>query len=276
MFLKQSTARTILIGPFIDDTDGKTAETGLASSLGSLDIDLYKGAATSVTTSITATTSDGGVNDITHIANGYYSLELTAANLDTCGELKITVNIAGSLPVWHNFQVLEEAIYDALFAASATGELLVDVAKISGDSTAADNLEAAYDGTGYAGGTTKLDVNVVQVSGDSTAADNLEAAYDGTGYGIQAASAATSVAVSSVTAAGLTDIWTNDGTGLTESYAADGAAPTPSQFLFMIWSCMHDFSISSTTITSKQLNDSTAMTWTINDATTPTSRTRAT
>ena len=29
MFLKQSTAYTFRLGPFVDDTDGKTAETGL-------------------------------------------------------------------------------------------------------------------------------------------------------------------------------------------------------------------------------------------------------
>jgi len=29
LFLKQSTAVTVKIGPFLDDTDGKTAETGL-------------------------------------------------------------------------------------------------------------------------------------------------------------------------------------------------------------------------------------------------------
>ena len=36
----------------------------------------------------------------------------------------------------------------------------VNAIQISGDSTAADNLELMYDGTGYAGGTTQLDVNV--------------------------------------------------------------------------------------------------------------------
>ena len=31
-FLKQSTAATIKLGPFVDDGDGKTAETGLTIS----------------------------------------------------------------------------------------------------------------------------------------------------------------------------------------------------------------------------------------------------
>ena len=261
MFLKKDTARTILIGPFIDDTDGKTAETGLASSPGSIDIDLYKGAATSVTTSITATTS-GGSNDIAHVANGYYSLELTAANVDTCGELKITANIAGSLPVWHNFQIVEETVYDALFGDVSGAGLQVNVTQVSGDSTAADNMELMFDGTGYAGGTTKLNVNTTQIEG-SDATDQINAACD-----------AAFSDYDPPTKAEMDAMWT---TALTESYADKGVAPTPAQFLFMIWSCMSDFSISSTTIASRKIDGSTAaeMEWTIDDATNPTSRTRS-
>ena len=41
MFLKQSTAYTFRLGPFLDDTDGKTAETGLTIS--QADVRLSKG-----------------------------------------------------------------------------------------------------------------------------------------------------------------------------------------------------------------------------------------
>lgn len=62
-----------------------------------------------------------------------------------------------------------------------------------------------------------------------------------------------------------------------ESYAADGAQPTHSQMLYMLWSAMADFSIAGTTITCKKLDGSTtAMTFTLNSSTAPTSRTRAT
>ncbi len=56
----------------------------------------------------------------------------------------------------------------------------VNVNSISGDTTAADNLESFTDGTGYAGGTAKLGVDVVAISGDATAADNHESYVDGT------------------------------------------------------------------------------------------------
>lgn len=67
------------------------------------------------------------------------------------------------------------------------------------------------------------------------------------------------------------------GAVMTESYAADGATATPEQMLYMIWAVVSEFAISGTTITAKKLdNSTTAMTFTLDDGTDPTSRTRAT
>ncbi len=112
MYLKQSTATTITLGPFLDDSDGKTAETGL--TVGSIDVDIYKNTTKS---DITATAS-GGNNDMAHIANGYYSLELTSGNTDTLGRFMVTANINGALPVWREFVVLTANVYDSLVAGS--------------------------------------------------------------------------------------------------------------------------------------------------------------
>ena len=66
-------------------------------------------------------------------------------------------------------------------------------------------------------------------------------------------------------------------TQMTESYAADGTAPTLAQAIFAIQQFLQERSTSSTTVTVKQLDGSTtAMTFTLDDATTPTSITRAT
>lgn len=66
-------------------------------------------------------------------------------------------------------------------------------------------------------------------------------------------------------------------TTLTEGYAADGVAPTLQQILFMILQNLAEFAISGTTLTVKQLDGSTtAMTFTLDSSTAPTSRTRAT
>lgn len=65
-------------------------------------------------------------------------------------------------------------------------------------------------------------------------------------------------------------------TQMTESYAADGTAPTLAQALFLIQQSFTEFAIAGTTITVKELDGSTtAATFTMDDASTPTSRTRA-
>ncbi len=62
-----------------------------------------------------------------------------------------------------------------------------------------------------------------------------------------------------------------------QSYAADGAVPTLSQCLYLIQQSIGDFSISGTTLTVNKLDGTTAAaTYTLDDAVTPTSRTRAT
>jgi len=66
-------------------------------------------------------------------------------------------------------------------------------------------------------------------------------------------------------------------TQMTEAYAADGVAPTLAQALFLIQQTIGDFAIAGTTITTKKLDGSaTAATYTLDDGTNPTSRTRAT
>lgn len=110
-FLRQSTIQTIRFGPFIDDTDFKTAETAL--TIAQADRQLSKDGA--------AFAQSGETGNSTHDADGWYSDDLTAADTGTCGILKLQVVVAGSLPVWETFYVVEEAIYDALYAASASG-----------------------------------------------------------------------------------------------------------------------------------------------------------
>lgn len=66
-------------------------------------------------------------------------------------------------------------------------------------------------------------------------------------------------------------------TALTESYAADGAPPTLSQAIFALQQFLQERAVSGTTLTVKRLDGSTtAMTFTLDDATSPTSITRAT
>ena len=67
------------------------------------------------------------------------------------------------------------------------------------------------------------------------------------------------------------------GRTLTESYAADGAAPTLQQALLLVQQMLTEKSISGVTMTIKKLDGATtAATFTLNDAVTPTSITRST
>lgn len=113
LVLKQSTAsQNVLIGPFVDDTDGATAETGL--TIANTDIRLSKNGG-----NLAAKTSGGG----THDEAGWYQITLDATDTNTVGTLQLHVKVAGALMVHAEFHVLEEEVYDDLFAASAVGYL---------------------------------------------------------------------------------------------------------------------------------------------------------
>lgn len=123
---------------------------------------------------------DGGTfadctNEATEIAtsSGMYYLDLTSTemNADTVAVIvKTSSSGAKTTPL--------------VMYPQEAGDIKIDVESISGDSTAADNLEAACDGTGYNVGAGAITVDVTKISGDATAADNLEAACDGTGYNV--------------------------------------------------------------------------------------------
>jgi len=112
-YLRQSTAsQEILLGPFVDSTDGSTAETAL--TINASDIKIWKHGATTE-----ANKNSGGA---THIAAGRYYAVLDATDTDTVGMMEINVSVSGALPVRRPYMVLEEAIYDMLFASSANGD----------------------------------------------------------------------------------------------------------------------------------------------------------
>ena len=288
MFLKQSTAYTFRFGPFLDETDGKTAETGLTIS--QADIRLSKAGGNFAQKNESSGSS--------HDEIGYYIVVLDTTDTNTCGELLVACHESGALPVFKTFYVLEEAIYDALFAASASAfdsNARVDVASIEG-SDATDQINAACDAAlsdydaptkaemDSAFSTTNGKIDTVDTVVDAILVDTAEIGSAGAGltavpwnssWDAEVQSECTDAlnAYDPPTKAEMDAMWT---TAQTESYASDGAAATPAQLLYMIYCAVGEFAISSTTITGKKLDGSTtAMTWTINDASNPTSRTRA-
>jgi hypothetical protein len=136
-WLKQSTAATVKFGPFLDETNGKDAETGL--TIAQADIRLSKNGGNIVPTN--------NVAGATHDELGFYDVPLDTTDTNTLGSLLVAVHESGALPVFQYFMVVPSNVWDSLFGAD---NLQVDAVQISGDSTSADNLELDYDGTGYA------------------------------------------------------------------------------------------------------------------------------
>jgi len=134
-WLKQSTAATVKLGPFLDDTDGKTAETAL--TIKKADVRLSKNGG-----DMAAAHADQGASDAgaAHDELGYYDISLDTTDTDTLGRLKIMVHESGALPVWQDFQVLPANTFDSLVAG--TDYLNADAKQIEGGD-ATDALTAA-------------------------------------------------------------------------------------------------------------------------------------
>ena len=127
--LKQSTAATIKFGPFVDDTDGKTAETGLTISQNDIRISKNGG-------SFAQTHNTAGA---THDENGYYNIPLDSTDTNTLGILRVSVSKSGALPVWQDFMVVTANVYDTF---CSTASLNVNVASLSTDAITAASLKA--------------------------------------------------------------------------------------------------------------------------------------
>jgi hypothetical protein len=109
---------------------------------------------------------------------------------------------------------------------------------------------------------------------DTAAAGSLDAAAVRDAVGLASANLDTQLGALPTAAENAAAVLT---TQMTQAYAADGVAPTLAQAIFLIQQILGDFSISGTTLTIKQLDGTTtAATFTLNDASSPTSLTRAT
>lgn len=129
-YLRQATAsQARALGPFIDDTDFKTTKTGL--TIANTDIKLVVNGAASANKN-----SGGG----THRVNGVYGVTFDATDTAAVGEIEVSVVVSGALPVFDKFYVVEEAVFDALFVASAPGYVVdqpVNATKLAGQTITA-------------------------------------------------------------------------------------------------------------------------------------------
>ncbi len=131
ILLKKNTATTLLLGPFVDETDGKTPETGL--TITQSDVLLWKQGGTSLNAKNDSTAC-------THRSNGYYTCPVDNTDTLTEGQLIVSVNKSGALPVRHAYQVVKINWWDSMFS---TDTLQVDVIELNSVSGSAANLERA-------------------------------------------------------------------------------------------------------------------------------------
>lgn len=103
-FLKQSTAVTITVGPFLDSTDGNSQETALTIS--QADVVLSKNGGTFA--------QKNNSTSCTHDTKGYYSCPLSTTDTNTLGILTVAIHESGALAVRQDYLVLAANVYDAL------------------------------------------------------------------------------------------------------------------------------------------------------------------
>lgn len=105
MLARQNTARTFMIGPVLD-------ASGVAVTdcvIGDFKVSKNGGAPAAFNGSAT----------LTHRHTGHYSLAATASDFDTIGTMQAVIDDTVNSCQGKDFQVVEEGIYDVLYAADA-------------------------------------------------------------------------------------------------------------------------------------------------------------
>lgn len=158
-WLRQSTAVTVPIGPFVDSTDGDAEEAAL--TIAQADVRLSKNGG--------ASAQKNNATSATHDADGVYLCPFSTTDTNTLGQLVAWVHVSGALFAKHIFHVIPAQVWDSFFGSdtldvsviqwlgtavatpSVAGRPSVDAIALSGDTAAADNAKSFFDGTGYAG-----------------------------------------------------------------------------------------------------------------------------
>ena len=143
---------------------------------------------------------------------------------------------------------------------------LSSLATASALATVDGNVDAVLVDTG-----TTLPATLSTIEGK---VDTVDTVVDSISSTLSSGVTVASISDGAIGADAVADIWST--TAIAESYASDGSTGTPAQLLYMIQQATTEFAISGTSLTVKQIDGSTtAGVWTLDDASAPTSRTRA-
>jgi len=171
ILLKQSTAATVQVGPFIDISDGYTPVTGLSTQAGRI---VKNGSAAAFTAA-----------SWTEDADGFYLVGLSTTHTNTLGVTQVQItDEATYLPVWLDAQVVTANTYDSL--VSGSDYLQTDVLQVEGaDATDTiigadgDTLETLSDqldlaATAAALATVDTNVDAILVDTSTTLDDKID------------------------------------------------------------------------------------------------------
>jgi hypothetical protein len=150
-YLKQSTAATVPFGPFVDNTDGFTAEVSL--TLSQADIRVSKNGG--------AFAQSNNAAGATHMENGVYGVPLDTTDTGTLGRLRVEMHEAGALPVWQDFMVVPANTYAMV---DGTDELNVNTKTINDVSTSSVTTVSSHLGTTGASTPQTADSNTLLVA----------------------------------------------------------------------------------------------------------------
>jgi hypothetical protein len=107
------TAIVMVVGPLIGDSDFKSIQTGVAYNAAGMNVDLIQESASGATkTDITLTTA--GNNDWAELGNGYYSVEITAAQNNVKGNAYL-VGVATNILSFRSavYEIVPTAMYNS-------------------------------------------------------------------------------------------------------------------------------------------------------------------
>lgn len=157
IWLREDTAVTIVLGPFVDPTTPETEEEELTINQAAVRLSKNGGAFAQKNDATTAT----------HMENGFYSCPLNATDTSTPGSLVVAVDDASALIWWKEYHVVPQQVWDSFLS---TDRLQVHAAEISNDLiTAAAIANGAIDAATFAAGA----ITATVIATDAIDADAL-------------------------------------------------------------------------------------------------------
>jgi hypothetical protein len=104
--LLQQTPALLTLGPFISNADGVTVQSALSIPPAEVQLSTNDGTFTT-STSVAPLLARG---------DGHYSPQLTAADTAVLGDMRVSITLAGSMPVWMDYTVVDQAGWDLYFS----------------------------------------------------------------------------------------------------------------------------------------------------------------